>query len=79
MIDCTIVIGYTYDGVAYCDICFEKVYKNEFGSNWEEEMREDLEGHGGVIFACDEWDFAPCCFTCHEEIEVDVIEEEEGL
>lgn len=89
MINTTKVVGYHYDGQCYCKSCFEQSnadYKHMLttqGGYSEEEAAEeiefDLEGHGGVLFAGDEFDYEPTCFTCQEAIEVDVIPNDPSL
>lgn len=52
------VTGYTHDGAAYCPEHVPDIpYRDAFG----------------VIFLGDEWDSAPTCDVCHEEIDCTVI------
>ena len=62
------VLGYTFNGDVYCPDCAEgrpDIDTSEDGENV------------GVVFACHEWDYAPSCGACGEEIEGVVILEHE--
>lgn len=77
MIDPTKVIGYMYDGAIYCCKCFGNGQKQQYkkirreGFTEEETKKElefDLEAHGSVIFAGDEFDQDFPCSGCGCEV-----------
>ena len=49
------VIGYHFDGEAYCNDCFERAMPDD----------DTMEAHGGVVFADDEDEYiGATCGTC---------------
>jgi hypothetical protein len=54
------IVGYTFDGAAYCVECAEASALFDGGKP---------DGEWVPIFASDEWDSAPTCYGCGEAIE----------
>lgn len=60
----TDILGYTFDGAAYCPECSGKAFTPDELKNAKPE-----EEAPHPIFASDEWEYIPTCDRCQEPIE----------